>query len=33
VADSEDAAEATSAFLAALAKHRHFGREMDPPMV
>ncbi|MEJ5988945.1 catalase [Ramlibacter sp. PS3R-8] len=31
VADAGDAA--TDAFLAALAKHRHFGRETDPPMV
>jgi catalase len=23
----------TTAFLQALAKHRHFGREMDPPPI
>jgi catalase len=33
VADAGDAEAASVAFLAALAKHRHFGREMDPPMV
>jgi catalase len=33
VAQGGDAAAATEAFLAALAKHRHFGREMDPPLV
>jgi catalase len=33
VAEAGDAAAATEAFLAALAKHRHFGREMDPPLV
>jgi catalase len=33
VADAADAEAASAAFLAALAKHRHFGREMDPPMV
>jgi catalase len=32
VADSGDAAAATEAFLAAMARHRHFGREMDPPL-
>jgi catalase len=33
VADAADAASASTAFLQALAKHRHFGREMDPPLV
>jgi catalase len=33
VAQGGDAAAATEAFLAAMAKHRHFGREMDPPLV
>jgi catalase len=33
VADADDAAAASTAFLAALGKHRHFGREMDPPLV
>ncbi|WP_332824446.1 catalase [Ramlibacter sp.] len=33
VADAGDEATASEAFLEALAKHRHFGREMDPPMV
>jgi catalase len=26
-------AAGTTAFLQALAKHRHFGREMDPPPI
>lgn len=33
LAESKDAAAAIDAFIAALAQHRHFGREMDPPMV
>ncbi|HEX2546962.1 MAG TPA: catalase [Ramlibacter sp.] len=33
IADSGDAPAAIEAFLAAMALHRHFGREMDPPMV
>jgi catalase len=33
VADAGDAESASVAFLAALAKHRHFGREMDPPLL
>ncbi len=33
VADKGDAQEAAGAFVKALARHRHFGREMDPPMV
>lgn len=32
VADAGDA-KATAAFIDAMAKHRHFGREMDPPLV
>ncbi|WBY02903.1 catalase [Ramlibacter tataouinensis] len=33
VADAADADEAVAAFIAAVAKHRHFGREMDPPLL
>lgn len=33
VAEAGDTAAAGEAFLAALAKHRHFGRETDPPLV
>lgn len=33
IAEGKDAAAAGEAFIAALAQHRHFGREMDPPMV
>lgn len=33
IADAADAASALQAFIAALAKHRHFGREMDPPLL
>jgi catalase len=33
VADTADAAAAIPAFIAALGKHKHFGREMDPPLV
>jgi catalase len=33
VAEVQDEEAATAAFLEALAKHRHFGREMDPPLV
>lgn len=33
IADGAQAASAIPTFIAALAKHRHFGREMDPPMV
>jgi catalase len=33
VAEAGDAAAGIRTFLAALAKHRHFGREMDPPLV
>jgi catalase len=33
VADAGDEAAAITAFLDALSKHRHFGREMDPPLV
>lgn len=32
VADADDAEAAAAAFLEALALHRHFGREMDPPL-
>jgi hypothetical protein len=28
-----DASTATDAFVAAIAKHRHFARETDPPRV
>jgi catalase len=33
MADAGNAQEAARAFIAAVAKHRHWGREMDPPMV
>ncbi len=33
VADASDADRAATEFIAALARHRHFGREMDPPLV
>ena len=33
VADADAADEAATAFVQALARHRHFGREMDPPLV
>jgi catalase len=33
VASSEDGTSAAGAFIAALAKHRHFERETDPPLV
>ena len=33
LADAADAGTAVKAFIAAVAKHRHFGREMDPPLV
>jgi catalase len=33
IAAAGEEEDATSAFLQALAKHRHFGREMDPPLV
>jgi catalase len=33
VAGAGDANAAIKDFIAALAKHRHFGREMDPPLV
>ncbi|MBC7435442.1 MAG: DJ-1/PfpI family protein, partial [Bdellovibrionales bacterium] len=31
VAEADEADEAIKAFIAAMGKHRHFGREMDPP--
>jgi catalase len=33
VAQASDARKATDAFIAAMAMHRHFGREMDPPLL
>ena len=33
IAAPGDESTAAGAFLEALAKHRHFGREMDPPLV
>ena len=33
LADAADADAAAAAFIAGVAKHRHFGREMDPPML
>jgi catalase len=33
VAESANAGEAIKAFIDAMAKHRHFGREMDPPLL
>ena len=33
IADVKDAGTALKAFVAAMAKHRHFGREMDPPLL
>ncbi|MDB5941032.1 MAG: katE, partial [Ramlibacter sp.] len=33
LAEADSAQDAANAFVQALAKHRHFGREMDPPMV
>ena len=32
-ADAAEAATATVAFIGAVARHRHFGRETDPPML
>ena len=31
--ESDQADEGIAAFIAAMRKHRHFGREMDPPML
>jgi catalase len=33
VADPGEVDEAITAFMAGMAKHRHFGREMDPPLL
>jgi catalase len=33
LADAADADAAAAAFIAGVARHRHFGREMDPPML
>jgi hypothetical protein len=33
VSEADGAADAIEAFIAALGKHRHFGREMDPPLL
>jgi catalase len=33
LADAVEADAAAQAFIAAVAKHRHFGREMDPPLL
>jgi len=33
LADAADAQTAIGSFIAAMGKHRHFGREMDPPML
>jgi catalase len=33
VVERDQAQAGSTAFLQALAKHRHFGREMDPPLV
>ncbi|HVZ45881.1 MAG TPA: catalase [Ramlibacter sp.] len=33
MADAADGANAAAAFIAAMGKHRHFGREMDPPLL
>jgi len=32
-ADASDAASAAQAFIAGMGRHRHFGREMDPPLL
>jgi catalase len=33
VAEAGEARKALAAFIAGMAKHRHFGREMDPPLL
>jgi catalase len=33
VAAAAEAGAAAQAFIAEMAKHRHFGREMDPPLI
>ncbi|MBA3772573.1 MAG: catalase [Ramlibacter sp.] len=33
VADAGEAGKALEAFIAGMARHRHFGREMDPPLL
>jgi catalase len=33
LAEAADATAAVKAFITAMAKHRHFGREMDPPLL
>jgi catalase len=33
LAEAKDARQAAADFIAAMAKHRHFGREMDPPLL
>jgi catalase len=33
VVDAAETANGLQAFVQALARHRHFGREMDPPLV
>ncbi len=33
IAEARDASQAVAAFIEALGKHRHFGREMDPPLL
>jgi catalase len=32
-AEAADAAEAAASFVEAMTRHRHFGREMDPPLM
>jgi catalase len=32
-ADAAQAGTAVAQFIADVAKHRHFGREMDPPLI
>jgi catalase len=32
-ADAGEAAAAAAEFIAGVARHRHFGREMDPPLI
>jgi catalase len=32
-AEAKEAAQAATAFMEAMARHRHFGREMDPPLM
>ena len=33
LADAADAESVAAEFIASVARHRHFGREMDPPLL